>query len=92
MVERNIEPEEEKDYSHPKYDRFRDMPFSRIWDKDGNDVTRERLLPKTMQECKVCGIPIKVIKEDYEAGVADLRCKPCRKGEVEAVIGDNQDA
>ena len=43
MVKQNIEPE--KDYSDPKYDRFRDMPFSKIYDKDGNDVTRERMLP-----------------------------------------------
>ena len=55
MVERNIEPE--KDYSDPKYDRFRDMPFSKIYDKDGNDVTRERMLPKVLLECEDCGIP-----------------------------------
>ena len=89
MVERNIEPE--KDYSDPKYDRFRDMPFSKIWDKDGNDVTRERLLPKVLLECEDCGIPIKVIEEDYEAGVAIIKCKPCQKG-GEAVIGGAQDA
>ena len=29
MVEQQMEPE--KDYSDPKYDRFRDMPFSKIW-------------------------------------------------------------
>ena len=86
MVEQNIEPE--KDYSDPKYDRFRDMPFSKIYDKDGNDVTRERMLPKVELNCEVCDIPHKVIQEDYEAGVADLRCKPCQKG-GEAVIGDN---
>ena len=79
MVEHHVVSQEEKDYSDPKYDRFRDMPFSRIWDKDGNDVTRERMLPKVLLDCEKCGIPIKVIEEDYEAGVADLRCKPCRK-------------
>ena len=68
-----------KDYSHPRYDRFRDMPFSRIWDKDGNDVTRERMLPKVLLDCEKCGIPIKVIQEDYEAGVAIIQCKPCQK-------------
>lgn len=67
-----------RDYSHPRYDRFRDMPFSRILDKHGNDVTRERMLPKTLQECQVCGIAIHVIVEDLEQGVADLRCRICR--------------
>ena len=67
------------DYSHPRYDRFRDMPFSKIYDKDGNDVTRERTLPKVILDCEVCGIPIKVIVEDYEAGVAIIQCKPCQK-------------
>ena len=67
------------DYSDPKYDRFRDMPFSKIYDKDGNDVTRERMLPKILLNCQVCGTDIKVIEEDYEAGVADLRCKPCQR-------------
>ena len=81
MVERNIEPE--KDYSDPKYDRFRDMPFSKIYDKDGDDVTRERMLPKVVKECRVCDIPIKVIIEDLEAGVADLICKPCKKEAAE---------
>ena len=66
------------DYSHPRYDRFRDMPFSRIIDKYGNDVTRERMLPKIIQECQICGIPIKVIIEDLERGTADLRCRICR--------------
>ena len=40
------------------------MPFSRIFDKDGNDVTRERMMPKTIAECSDCGIPIRVITED----------------------------
>ena len=70
---------EEKDYSHPRYDRFRDMPFSKIYDKDGNDVTRERTLPKVLLNCEDCGIDIKVIEEDYEAGVAIIKCKPCKK-------------
>ena len=89
MVEQNMEPE--KDYSDPKYDRFRDMPFSKIYDKDGNDVTRERMLPKVIKECRVCEIPIKIIEEDYKAGVAIIKCKPCQKG-GEAVIGDNHHA
>ncbi len=67
------------DYSHPRYDRFRDMPFSRIIDKHGNDVTRERMLPKTLRECQVCGIAIQVIIEDLDQGIADLRCRICRK-------------
>ena len=66
------------DYSLPRYDRFRDMPFSRIIDKYGNDVTRERMLPKTLRKCQVCGIPIKVIIEDLKLGTADLRCRICR--------------
>ena len=67
------------DYTHPRYDRFRDMPFSKIFDKHGNDVTRERMLPKILRNCQVCGIPIRVIIEDLEQGVADLRCSICRK-------------
>ena len=70
--------EQVPDYSDPKYNRFRDMPFSRIFDKHGNDVTRERMLPKVLCNCQVCGIHIKVIIEDLERGVADLRCKICR--------------
>ena len=70
--------EHPKDYSHPRYDRFRDVPFSRIYDKDGNDVTRERMAPKTLAECEACGIPIRVITEDIENGTADLRCKVCQ--------------
>ena len=81
MAEQQMQPE--KDYSDPKYDRFRDMPFSKIYDKDGNDVTRERMLPKVLKECRVCDIPIKVIQEDYEAGIADLICKPCQEQATE---------
>ena len=66
------------DYDDPLYDRFRDMPFSKIFDKYGNDVTRERMLPKTLRECHDCGIPIKVIIVDLEQGIADLRCRICR--------------
>ena len=71
--------EQERDYSDPRFDRFRDMPFSKIIDKDGNDVTRERMLPKVLMRCKVCGIAIKIIIEDLELGVADMRCKICQK-------------
>ncbi len=69
-------------YNHPRYDRFRDMPFSKIFDKHGNDVTRERMLPKTLRKCQVCGIAIKVIIEDLEQGIADLRCRICRQEAV----------
>ena len=55
------------------------MPFSKIYDKDGNDVTRERMLPKVLMRCKVCGIAIKIIIEDLDLGVADMRCKICQK-------------
>ena len=71
--------EQLSDYSHPRYDRFRDMPFSRIIDKHGNDVTRERMLPKTLRECQICGIVIQVIIEDLDQGIAYLRCRICRK-------------
>ena len=36
---------QEIDRTDPKYDRFRDVFFSRIYDKDGNDVTEERMRP-----------------------------------------------
>ena len=52
---------------------------AKIYDKDGNDVTRERMLPKVIKECRVCTIPIKVIIEDLEAGMATRRC-PTRSG------------
>ena len=54
-------------------------------------MTRERMLPKVIKECWVCEIPIKIIEEDYKAGVAIIKCKPCQKG-GEAVIGDNHHA
>ena len=78
--------EQERDYGDPRYDRFRDMPFSKIYDKDGNDVTRERMLPKVLMECQVCGITIKIIIEDLELGVADMRCKICQKETDIAVV------
>ena len=72
-------PENDSRINNPGYSRFSDMPFSRIHDKDGNDVTRERMMPKTLKECSVCGIPIQVIIEDLENGTAILICKICQK-------------
>ena len=72
-------PENDSPINDMTYRRFSDMPFSRILDKDGNDVTRDRMMPKTLKECSVCGIPIQVIIEDLENGTAILICKICQK-------------
>ena len=82
-------PENGYRVNNPGRNRFTDMPFSRIFDKDGNDVTRERMMPKTLTECSDCGIPIRVITEDLENGTAILKCKICQKGRVTKEKGSN---
>ena len=65
-------------------DRFRDVFFSRILDKDGNDVTRERMAKKVLRECRICAIPINVIEEDLD--IVDLLCPVCRKEAAVAAV------
>ena len=42
------------------------------------------ILPKALLDCEKCSIPIKVIQEDYEAGVASSSASRARRNKCHA--------